>query len=305
MKKLIYYISIVLTLAACQNNEDIWMKDTPSGKESLVTITMSPIEADYSDIITRGVEDYTGETIQELLYSLQYIVTDADSNFVARGTLTTEDIADFQSLNLSLDMGHYTLYMLGEGLNTSLMHTTEELREPTTINDMWYHNIRFQPVRREVFYAQQEFTVDGSGMEIALDVELRRQVGMLDINVECSDETFKFIGLNLLIPDAYAANYMTVDGQFGFDMNDTDGTGFYWKKNIGYGNAPIPVEGETYRARFFMFPTLADYMGENVPSIIFTYLLGTDENNLYNKEISLKDLKIEANHVTTINITVE
>ena len=54
-----------------------------------------------------------------------------------------------------------------------------------------------------------------------------------------------------------------------------------------------------------MFPTLADYMGENVPSIIFTYLLGTDENNLYNKEISLKDLKIEANRVTTINITVE
>ena len=109
--------------------------------------------------------------------------------------------------------------------------------------------------------------------------------------------------------DGYLAVYMVDAEQTAYCllpyMNDTDGTGFYWKKNIGYGNAPIPVEGETYRARFFMFPTLADYMGENVPSIIFTYLLGTDENNLYNKEISLKDLKIEANHVTTINITVE
>lgn len=304
MKKLLYIIGIVITLAACQNNEDLW-RSPASGTPSLVTISMSPIEAAYGEVVSRGVEDYTGETIQDLLYRLQYIVADEAGNFVARDTLDTAAIANFQSLQLSLGRGHYTLYMLGEGLNTSLSHTMEELREVSTPSDVWYHNIRFQPVRREVFYAQRAFTVDGSGSGISLDVELQRQVGMLDITVNCTDETFKLLGLTVMIPDAYAANQMSVDGQFSFDTLDANGTGWYWTKNIGYGNAYIATEGDNYRARFFMFPTLPDYEGENTPRIMFSYLLGKGDNNLYNKEILLKDLKIEANRVTTIAINVE
>ncbi len=316
MKKLLFYLGLILLFATCQNNEEIW-QNKQTGGNSKVTIKLSPIEAVYGDIESRAVDDYTGETIQDLLYRLQYIITDESGNFIARDTLTTEELADFQSLELSLGMGNYKFYMLGEGLNTSFSHTAEELREVNTTNDIWYHNIRFQPIRREVFYAQREFTVDGSGTNIDFTVELKRQVGMLDIVVESTDEHFKNLGLTIMIPDAYAANYMTVDGQFGFDINDSNGTGWYWTKNIGYGNVSILPEdesivgedGETiekyiYRARFFMFPTLNNYEGENTPHIIFSYLLG-ENGDMYNKDISLEGLTIEPNRVTNITLTVE
>ena len=60
----------------------------------------------------------------------------------------------------------------------------------------------------------------------------------------------------------------------------------------------------TYRTRFFMLPTLADYEGEQAPWLMCTYLTGAN-GNLFNKEVSLKGLTIAPNQVTSITLDLD
>ncbi len=294
MKKIVLYF--LLLCIACQSEK--MELNLPDGESSTVNIELSSIEAVYENIISRGVDDVQGETVQELLYSLHYVLADADGNILEQTLLTEEELTNFQSLELSLKKGEYKLFVLGEGKNFSFSHVTEEVHEVNSITDIWFHNIRYQPVRRELFYASLPFTIDGIGTNVDLQIELRRQVGMLDIEFETSHsaEEISLLGLIMLVPDAYLANYMTVDGKIGFDMSDTNGTGYYWTYDA------VITEN---KSRFFMLPSLP-FQGNEKPKLVFSYGIQENDNfKIINKEIVLEDLKIEANRVTTVTITID
>lgn len=306
MKRILYYLCMACLLVACQENEEMWQGNDGTSEGTRVTVRFSPVQAYYGEVASRGVDDVQGSTIQELLYRLHYVLTDYEGNMLEHDTVTAEELPGFTSLNLTLPLGTYHLYVLGEGLNEGFIHVNEEVQAIDSDSAVWFRNIRFQPVRRELFYAQHTFVVDGTEAGTSFSVELQRQVGMVDLKVKCSDEHFDLLGVTLMIPDGYAGNTLSVDGKVAFDWSQTNGTGYFWTKNIGYGNAPInwEEEGSTYRTRFFMLPTLADYEGEQAPWLMCTYLTGAN-GNLFNKEVSLKGLTIAPNQVTSITLDLD
>ena len=99
-----------------------------------------------------------------------YVLTDAEGTFIKQDTIEQEELASFESMQFDLSKGTYKLYIMGEGTNMSFSHVIDEVRSVSAVEDMWFRIIRFQPVRHELFYATTDVVVDGSGIDINLDI---------------------------------------------------------------------------------------------------------------------------------------
>ena len=297
MKKFLLYICLIaFATFSCQNEiEENYRME--AGEASEVRVRVNGVESWYSDFQSRAVDDYNGDELHLLFHRMFYVLTDAEGTFIKQDTILQEELANFEAIQLDLSKGTYKLYIMGEGTNASFSHVIDEVRAVSEIGDMWFRTIRYQPVRRELFYATTDVVVDGSGIDINLDVELKRKVGMFDLMFNLSDESKdKVIAINVMIPDGYLANYMNVDGNFGFDSSDVSGSGYYWTYT--------PVKDNTGHYRFFMLPNLPDYEGTNKPRIFLSYSKN-EGTEIFNKEIKLDDLQIEENKVTSINVTID
>lgn len=297
MKKILLYICLLAFVASsCQNStEEAYMMEDENA--SAVKVNVSGVESWYSDFHSKAVNDYEGDELNLLLNRMFYVLTDADGTFIKQDTIEQDELAGFDGLRFELAKGTYKLYVMGEGTNTSFSHITDEVRAVSSIGDMWFRNIRYQPVRHELFYATTDIIIDGSGIDVNLNIELQRKVGMFDLVFNMSDDSgYKLAGINIMIPDGYLANYMTVDGSIGFDSSDVSGSGYYWTYT--------PTQDATGHYRFFMFPNLTDYEGTSKPRIFLTYTKN-EGTEIINKEIKLDDLKIESNKVTSVNVTID
>lgn len=297
MKKILLYICLIaFAVSSCQNEaeEDYTMG---VGKASAVKVKINGVESWYSDFQSKAVDDYDGDELHLLLNRMFYVLTDAEGTFIKQDTIEQEELASFESMQFDLSKGTYKLYIMGEGTNMSFSHVIDEVRSVSAVEDMWFRIIRFQPVRHELFYATTDVVVDGSGIDINLDIELKRKVGMFDLSFNLADESKdKIVAINIMIPDGYLANYMNVDGSLGFDTSDISGSGYYWTYT--------PVQDDSGHYRFFMFPNLSDYEGSNKPKIFLTYSKNGGVE-FFNKEIKLDDLKIEENRITSVNVTID
>ena len=287
---------IAFATFSCQNEiEENYRMEAREASE--VRVRVNGVESWYSDFQSRAVDDYNGDELHLLFHRMFYVLTDAEGTFIKQDTILQEELANFEAIQLDLSKGTYKLYIMGEGTNASFSHVIDEVRAVSEIGDMWFRTIRYQPVRRELFYATTDVVVDGSGIDINLDIELKRKVGMFDLMFNLSDESKdKVIAINVMIPDGYLANYMNVDGNFGFDSSDVSGSGYYWTYT--------PVKDNTGHYRFFMLPNLPDYEGTNKPRIFLSYSKN-EGTEIFNKEIKLDDLQIEENKVTSINVTID
>lgn len=297
MKKFLLYICLIaFATFSCQNEiEENYRME--AGEASEVRVRVNGVESWYSDFQSRAVDDYEGDELHLLLNRMFYVLTDVEGTFIKQDTIVQEELSDFEFIQFDLPKGIYKLYIMGEGSNVSFSHVIDEARAVSEIGDMWFRAIRYQPVRRELFYANTDVIVDGSGIGINLNVELKRKVGMFDLMFNLSDESKeKVVAVNVMIPDGYLANYMNVDGNFGFDSSDVSGSGYYWTYT--------PVKDNTGHYRFFMLPNLTDYEGANKPRILLTYSKN-EGTEIFNKEIKLDDLQIEENRVTLINVTID
>lgn len=297
MKKFLLYICLIaFATFSCQNEiEENYRMEAREASE--VRVRVNGVESWYSDFQSRAVDDYNGDELHLLFHRMFYVLTDAEGTFIKQDTILQEELANFEAIQLDLSKGTYKLYIMGEGTNASFSHVIDEVRAVSEIGDMWFRTIRYQPVRRELFYATTDVVVDGSGIDINLDVELKRKVGMFDLMFNLSDESKdKVIAINVMIPDGYLANYMNVDGNFGFDSSDVSGSGYYWTYT--------PIKDNTGHYRFFMLPNLPDYEGTNKPRIFLSYSKN-EGTEIFNKEIKLDDLQIEENKVTSINVTID
>lgn len=297
MKKILLYICLIaFAVSSCQNEaeENYTMR---AEKASVVKVKVNGAESWYSDFQSKAVDDYEGDELNLLLNRMFYVLTDAEGTFIKQDTIEQEELASFENMQFDLAKGTYKLYIMGEGTNMCFSHVVDEVKTVSAIGDMWFRTIRYQPVRHELFYAATDIIVDGSGMNINLDVELKREVGMFDLVFNLADESkYKVVAINIMIPDGYLANYMAVDGSLGFDTSDVSGSGYYWTYT--------PVKDDSGHYRFFMLPNLADYEGINKPRIFLTYSKN-EGAEIFNKEIKLDDLKIEANRVTSVNVMID
>lgn len=297
MKKFLLYICLAAFAASSCQNEIEEKYTMEEGEVSEVKVRVNGVESWYSDIQSRAVDDYKGDELHLLLNRMFYVLTDSDGTFIKQDTIVQEELPNFKDIQLDLSKGTYKLYIMGEGTNTSFSHIIDEAKAVSEIGDIWFRTIRYQPVRRELFYATTDVIVDGSGVDINLNVELKRKVGMFDLMFNLSDNSKdKIVAVNVMIPDGYLANYMNVDGNFGFDSSDVSGSGYYWTYS--------PVKDNSGHYRFFMLPNLPDYKGANKPRVFLTYSKN-EGAEIFNKEIKLDGLKIEENRITLVNVTID
>lgn len=237
--------------------------------------------------ITRGGREITD--LSSTFHAMYYILTNGTGAVVESKTLDNEALSNFEGISFDLENGQYTLYIMGEGSKENFTHPTAEVQTPSDANSVWFKNIRFQPLKREVFHAVEEFEVGTSGSSrINLTSELVRKNGTVEITIP--SEISEVLSVVLLVPDAYVANAMNVDGSMTF-LNDTNGSGYFWT----YAVKKDETDG-IYRVQ--MLPSM-EYVGETKPRIITTCKL---DGAIKNIETSLDGFVVEPNKVTKINV---
>lgn len=265
-----YLCCLALTLGACSPEQG----------------TLSE-PSDVNVHLTRAAQRQTAD-LSTSLYALHYLLADADGTILQKQTLDATALQQFGGLSFSLEKGDYKLYLLGEGAEENFTHPTEEVATPGSTADVWYKNIRFQPVKREVFHAVKDIRVDGKGGNISLDTALERKNGTVEIACTPPDNSCEVLSMVLLVPDGYLANAMKADGSLTF-VEDTNGTGYFWTYAVKPGTDGI------YRIQ--MLPSLP-YTGTIKPRIILTY---KQNGNVKNAEIALDGFSVEANKVTKVS----
>lgn len=244
--------------------------------------------AEVSVGITRGGAEH--DDLSSNFYAIHYILADSEGKIVEKNTLDNTSLAEFNGLNFKLDEGKYKLYIMGEGYRENFTHPTSEVQNPSDVGSIWFKNIRFQPVKREVFHAVEDINVENSQGVVNIESELVRKNGTVEILIP--DEITEVLSVVLLVPDACIANAMKVDGSTAF-LNDTNGTGYFWT----YPVKKDDVDG-VYKVQ--MLPSM-EYTGETKPRIIMTC---RPDGTIRNLEIPLDGFKVESNRVTRINLNL-
>lgn len=237
--------------------------------------------------ITRGGKEIVD--LSTTFHAIHYMLTNDAGAIVESKTLDSEALSNFEGISFDLENGQYILYIMGEGAKENFTHPTSEVQTPSDANGVWLKNIRFQPLKREVFHAVEEFKVGTSGSSrMNLTSELVRKCGTVEINIP--SEISEVLSVVLLVPDAYVANAMNVDGSMTF-LNDTNGSGYFWT----YAVKKDATDG-VYRVQ--MLPSM-EYVGETKPRIIMTCKL---DGAIKNIETPLDGFVVEPNKVTKINV---
>lgn len=222
--------------------------------------------------------------------AVYYMLTDANGKVVEYKALDKEFLSNTDEISFKLNPGGYKLYIMGEGCVENFTHPTLEVQTPSSVESIWFKNIRFQPVKREVFYAVEEINVDPSGNSVNLVSELVRKNGTVEVQIP--SEITEVLSVVILIPDAYIANAMAVDGSLMF-QNDTNGTGYYWTYSI-----KKDASDGIYRAQFL--PSL-EYSGKAKPRLIIT---GMMNGTIKNIETDLDGFVVESNQVTKVKVSL-
>lgn len=243
-------------------------------------------EVEVSVGITRAGIVY--DDLSSNFHAIHYILADSEGKIIENKTLDNASLAEFNGLNFKLDEGKYKLYIMGEGYQENFTHPTPEVQNPSDVGSIWFKNIRFQPIKREVFHAVEDINVGNSQGVVNIESELVRKNGTVEILIP--DEITEVLSVVLLVPDAYIANAMKVDGSMVF-LNVTNGTGYFWT----YPVKKDDIDG-VYKVQML---SSMEYSGETKPRIIMTCRLN---GVLKNIEMALDGFKVEPNRITKINL---